>query len=84
MTGRQRFRSLISATELARRIAELGQELTRDYDGRDLCLVSVLKGSFMFMADLCRRIDLPLSCEFLGRCRSYGDATTPRGSCHHQ
>jgi len=78
MTGRQRFRSLISAPELARRIEELGQEITRDYGGRDLCLVSILKGSFMFMADLCRKIDLPLSCEFLG-VQSYGDATTTSG-----
>jgi hypoxanthine phosphoribosyltransferase len=78
MTGRHRFRTLISKEQLAARIAELGAEITRDYETRDLCLVSVLKGSFMFMADLSRTIDLPLSCEFLG-VQSYGDATATSG-----
>jgi hypoxanthine phosphoribosyltransferase len=78
MTGRHRFRTLIPRERIHARIGELGAQITHDFAARDLCLVSVLKGSFMFMADLCREIDLPLSCEFLG-VQSYGDATTTSG-----
>jgi hypoxanthine phosphoribosyltransferase len=78
MTGRHKFRVLISAEKLDARVRELGAQLTKEYAGRDLCIVSILKGSFMFMADLCRQIDLPLACEFLG-VQSYGDATTTSG-----
>ena len=78
MTASHRIRVLYSAEQIAARVQELGAEITRDYQGRELTLVSVLKGSFLFMADLCRQIDLPVSCEFLGL-QSYGDATTTSG-----
>ena len=56
------------------RIAELGQQITSDYaDGRPVVLVGVLKGSFSFLADLCRHIDLPVEVDFLGL-SSYGDS----------
>src|SRR4051794_27727446 len=48
------------------RIRELGAEITRDYAGLNLAVVCVLKGSFIFCADLVRAIDLPLSVDFLG------------------
>jgi hypoxanthine phosphoribosyltransferase len=57
--------TLITARELRERVAELGAEITRDYAGRDLVLVGVLKGVFVFMADLMRAIRLPLSVDFL-------------------
>ena len=70
--------ALISAEAIAARVAELGREITRDKQGEDLVVISVLKGSFMFCADLIRQIDLPLNVEFLG-VRSYGDSTETSG-----
>lgn len=70
--------TLISREQLASRIAELGAAITRDYTDKELVLVSVLKGSFMFCADLARAIDLPLAIEFLGL-KSYGEAQTSSG-----
>jgi hypoxanthine phosphoribosyltransferase len=78
MAGPHRIRVMFSAEQLAARVRELGAQITRDYAGLDLTIVSILKGSFLFMADLCRQIDLHLSCEFLGL-QSYGDATTTSG-----
>ena len=56
----------------------LGRRLTADYAGRDLHLIGVLHGAFVFMADLVREIDLPMTCDFL-RVSSYGAGTTSRG-----
>ncbi len=74
----ERIVTLIDSTAIRDRIAELGKEITRDYEGRHLVLVCVLKGSFMFTADLARAIDLPMRIEFLG-VRSYGEGTTSSG-----
>ncbi|MFK7987333.1 MAG: hypoxanthine phosphoribosyltransferase [Sandaracinaceae bacterium] len=68
---------LIDAETINKRVAELGAEITRDYAGKDLVLVPVLKGSFVFGADLARAIDLPASVDFFG-CRSY-EGTTSSG-----
>ena len=57
---------MLSEEQLRRRIAELAAEITRDYAGKPLKLVGVLKGSFMFMADLSRAIDLPIKVDFIG------------------
>jgi hypoxanthine phosphoribosyltransferase len=70
---------LFSAERLAARVAELGRQITEEYRGRPLVLLSVLKGSFVFTADLARAIDLPLGIEFLG-VASYGDGTTSSGA----
>jgi hypoxanthine phosphoribosyltransferase len=69
---------LISAESLAARVAELGAQITRDYAGKDLVLVTVLRGAFVFGADLARAIDLPLKVEFLSA-SSYGDGVVPSG-----
>ncbi len=69
---------LIDEAALAARIGELGRAVTAAYQGRDLCLIGVLKGSFMFFADLVRAIDLPVTCEFIG-ISSYGDDTRSSG-----
>ncbi len=69
---------MLSQAQLTNRVAELGAEITRDYAAKDLVLVGVLKGSFMFMADLARAIDLPLRCDFLGL-SSYGSSTKSTG-----
>ncbi len=71
-------RTLLSAEQIAARVRELGAEITRAYEGRKLVLVCVLKGSFVFAADLARAIDLPLRVEFLG-VRSYGSGTESSG-----
>lgn len=69
---------MFSAEQIAARVRELGAEITRDYSGRNLVLVCVLKGSFVFAADLARHIDLPLRVDFLG-VRSYGEGTESSG-----
>jgi hypoxanthine phosphoribosyltransferase len=70
--------TMIDADRIATRVRELGEQITRDYAGRTLVLVCVLKGSFLFTADLCRHIDLPVRIEFLG-VRSYGEGTKSTG-----
>lgn len=70
--------TLLSTEVIAARVAELGAAITRDYTDKELAIVSVLAGSFVFCADLCRKIDLPLSVDFLG-VRSYGDSTSTSG-----
>jgi hypoxanthine phosphoribosyltransferase len=69
---------LLSAEQIRQRVSALGAEITREYAGKSLVLLCVLKGSFMFAADLARAIDLPLRIEFLG-VRSYGDDTRSSG-----
>lgn len=69
---------LIPRDRLAQRVAELGAQITSDYQGKQPILLCVLKGSFVFVADLARAIDLPVRVEFLG-VRSYGDATVSSG-----
>ncbi|MBL6974454.1 MAG: hypoxanthine phosphoribosyltransferase [Deltaproteobacteria bacterium] len=78
MNGDDRFKILVTEDAIQERVRELGVEITRDYRGRDLVLVGVLKGSCLFMADLCRHVDLPLTMEFLGL-SSYGDRTESSG-----
>ena len=70
--------TMIDQGRIAQRVRELGAEITRDYAGRNLVLVCVLKGSFVFTSDLARHIDLPMRIEFLG-VRSYGEDTKSSG-----
>src|SRR5580692_12292674 len=74
----ERFVPMLSAKEIAARVHELGAQITKDYQDRPLVLVCVLKGSFVFAADLMRAIDLPLRVDFLG-VRSYGEGTESSG-----
>src|SRR5271170_4294948 len=74
----ERFVTMLSAEQIAARVRELGAQITKDYQDRALVLVCVLKGSFVFGADLCRAIDLPLRVDFLG-VRSYGEGTETSG-----
>ena len=73
-----RVSTMLSAEQIAARVRELGAAITRDYAGRSPLLVSVLKGSFVFAADLVRTIDLPVRIDFLG-VRSYGEGTETSG-----
>jgi hypoxanthine phosphoribosyltransferase len=70
--------TMLSAAQIGARVRELGAEITRDYAERKLVLVCVLKGSFVFAADLARAVDLPLRVDFLG-VRSYGAGTESSG-----
>src|SRR6266567_5359751 len=74
---------LISEGEIRRRIAEIGRQISKDYAGRSLTLVGILKGSFMFLADVIRAISLetPVEVDFMS-VSSYGDATTTSGTVH--
>lgn len=67
---------LIDSPKILARVAELGGQITRDYHGKDLVMVGVLKGCMVFMADLIRHINLPLEVEFLSAA-SYTRGTTP-------
>src|SRR5437868_14423805 len=69
---------LFSPAAIRTRVATLGAQIAADYAGKSLVLLCVLKGSFVFAADLARAIDLPLRVEFLG-VRSYGDDTRSSG-----
>ena len=69
---------LFSEERLARRVGEIAEQITRDYQGKEIMLISVLRGSFVFMADLCRRIDLPCTIDFMS-VSSYGNGTSSTG-----
>ncbi len=69
---------MFSKEQLAARVRELGVRITEDYQGKELTAIGVLKGSFLFFADLVREIDLPLKCDFLGL-SSYGSNTDSSG-----
>jgi hypoxanthine phosphoribosyltransferase len=62
----ERVEVLLPAEALRARVEQIGREITRDYAGRPLVLVGVLKGALVFLADLMRAIDLPLALDFVG------------------
>jgi hypoxanthine phosphoribosyltransferase len=69
---------LVDASQIAARIRELGKEISRDYLGRTPHLVGVLKGAWIFMADLIRHLSLEVTVDFLG-IESYASGTTSSG-----
>jgi len=73
-----KLRVMFDAETIQRRVAEMGRQITADYHDRQLTALIVLKGSFVFAADLLRAIDLPLKVEFIGL-RSYGSRTSSSG-----
>lgn len=73
------LRVLIPAAEIRTRIDALGARISHDHAPGPVCLVGVLKGSFVFLADLARAISIPTRIGFLGA-KSYGDSTTSSGS----
>ena len=66
---------LVSEEELKAKVAELGAQISKDYEGRNLVLVSILKGSVVFMADLMRAVSIPCSIDFMV-VSSYGGGNT--------
>lgn len=69
---------LFSEEQLAKRVDEIAKAIETDYEGKEIMLISVLRGSFVFMADLCRRIDLPCTIDFMS-VSSYGKGTSSSG-----
>ena len=79
MTGEsERLVLLYSRDEIARRVKELAAAINTDYAGRDLVLVGILRGAFVFLADLVRSLSIPVEVDFLGAA-SYGSATQTSG-----
>ncbi len=74
-------RCLISRADIARRVQELGEQISRDYRGKDLVVIGVLKGAFIFLADLVRALEFPVEIDFV-RLASYGGGTCPTGEVH--
>ena len=69
---------LISKEEISRRTVEMADAITGDYQGQDLVMVGVLKGAFVFLADLVRRVELPVEIDFVA-VSSYGADTVSSG-----
>ena len=72
------FKLLYSRQEIAAQVARIGEEISRDYQGREVLMVGVLKGSFLFFADLVRAIQIPTVVDFV-RLASYGSETKSSG-----
>ena len=71
-------RVFFSEEDLKKRVAEIAAEINRDYAGKEPMLISVLRGSFVFMADLIRKIEVPCTVDFMA-VSSYGRGTTSSG-----
>ncbi|HEY3729244.1 MAG TPA: hypoxanthine phosphoribosyltransferase [Solirubrobacteraceae bacterium] len=69
---------LVGAEDLRRRVRELAQEVSRDYAGKDLLLIGVLKGAVFFLSDLMRHLEIPVEVDFMA-VASYGSATKSSG-----
>jgi hypoxanthine phosphoribosyltransferase len=69
---------LVGAEDLSRRVKELADQISRDYAGKDLLLIGVLKGAVFFVSDLMRHLDIPVEVDFMA-VASYGSATRSSG-----
>ncbi|MEA3442769.1 MAG: hypoxanthine phosphoribosyltransferase [Chloroflexota bacterium] len=78
MLSQPQLTVLLRREEIAGTVARLASEINRDYQGKQPLLIGVLKGSFVFMADLMRHLDLPLEIEFI-RLSSYGSGKESSG-----
>lgn len=72
---------VVSKEEIEKRVIELGKELSKDYKGKNLLVISLLKGSFIFTADLVRKISIPVHIEFMIT-SSYGHSEESSGELH--
>lgn len=69
---------VLSQEEIDSKIEVVARKISKDYEGSELILIGVLKGSFIFLADLSRKISIPVKVEFIGA-SSYGDGTSTSG-----
>lgn len=74
--GGEKVEVLLAEPAIREQVQSLGRRIAADYAGRPLCLVGVLKGSFVFLADLVRAVDLPLTVDFIGISTYAGAAST--------
>lgn len=72
---KEKVKVLIPETEVNKRISELGRQITQDYAGKKIHMICVLKGGVFFMCELAKRIDGPVSLDFMS-VSSYGNGTT--------
>ncbi|HOM30307.1 MAG TPA: hypoxanthine phosphoribosyltransferase [Deltaproteobacteria bacterium] len=72
------MRKLYDALAISRKVSQLGEEISRSYMGKELLVVGILKGGFMFMSDLVRAVSLPTRIDF-ARLSSYGKSDSPEG-----
>ena len=93
----EKIRVLLSEEEVDRRIQEIGEQINKDYAGKEVHLICVLKGGVFFMCELAKRINVPVSLDFMS-VSSYGDDTKSSGckdrqrsgpaaggkGCHHR
>ena len=78
MVLQPRLKILVSRDQIAKGVERLAREIERDYQGKQPLLIGILKGSFVFMADLIRQLDFPLELDFI-RLSSYGSARETSG-----
>jgi hypoxanthine phosphoribosyltransferase len=79
LMGRIKKEILIAKTEIDKRVQEMAEMISRDYEGRDLIVIGILKGAFIFMADLIRCLRIPCMIDFV-RLASYGTGTVSSGN----
>jgi hypoxanthine phosphoribosyltransferase len=72
------LRIIVSKQEISKIVARLGSRVTSDYEGEDLVMIGVLKGGFIFMADLLRQVKMPVQIDFIS-VSSYGSSTKSSG-----
>jgi len=70
---------LVSKEEISKRVKEIGEQITKEFEGEEIVVIGVLKGSSIFMADLIREIDLPMDIDFLVA-SSYANSTETSGN----
>ena len=70
--------TLIPEEEVEKRICEIAAQISKDYEGKSVHLICILKGSVMFMSELAKRITVPVTMDFMS-CSSYGSGTVSKG-----
>jgi hypoxanthine phosphoribosyltransferase len=76
--GKYELRPLLGQQRIRRRVKELAEQISRDYRGKEVLFICILKGAFVFLSDLIRHIDLPIQVDFVGLA-SYGSETVSSG-----
>jgi len=74
----EKVKVLISKSKVQKRVVELARKISRDYKGKDLVLIGILKGAFVFLSDLARNLSIPVAIDFI-QVASYGASTTSSG-----
>lgn len=74
----EKLEVVLTESEIQKKIDELAERISRDYAGKELLVVGILRGAFIFMADLVRRLDVPVTIDFMA-VSSYGNATESSG-----